>query len=318
MAKKEKIKQIKSQVPLKTRIYNQRELFLMMIPAVLSVIIFSYGPMSGLYMAFVNYMPSNKGWFHDLFTAPFVGLEWFEYFWETDFLRVLRNTLSITILTFVISFPMPIILAILLNEVHHAKTKKFIQTASYLPHFISWVIAANMILTMLSGKGVINDVLMTLHIIDEPILFMQRGQNFKWVMAFSSMWKGMGYGAIIYLAAISGVDQEMYEAAEVDGANRIQRIWYLTIPAILPTISIQMILAVGGLLNTGFENILLMQNDGILAYSDVFDTYSFRYGLRNAMYSYGTAIGMFRSVMSFLLVIFANKVTKKLNGSAMF
>lgn len=311
-----KTKAMKPKTPLRVRLYNQRYLYLLMLPAVICLILFSYAPMSGLYMAFTNYSPSNKGYFTDLFGAPFVGMEWFDYFFKNDFGMVMRNTMSISFLTMIVSFPMPIILAVLLNEVQNAKAKKFVQTSSYLPYFISWVIAANMCLTLLSKDGVINDILRAFHVTEDGILFMQNGGYFKWIIAFLSTWKSMGYNAIIYLAAISGIDQELYEAAEVDGATRMQRIRYITLPTITPTISILLILAVGGILNTGFEKILLMQNDGILSYSDVLDTYSYRYGMQNAMYSYGTAVGMFKSVVSFILVVTANKLTRKMNGSA--
>ena len=211
-----------------------------------------------------------------------------------------------------------ILIAIFLNEVRSMRMKKFVQTASYLPYFISWVIAANIFLTFLSGDGVVNDILQFLHFTDEDILFFQKGPYFWWIIAIANTWKVMGYNAIIYLAAISGIDQEQYEAAEVDGANRVQRIIHITLPAIRPTICILLILAIGGILNTGFEQQLLMQNDSILNYSDVLDTYAYRYGMKNGMYSYGTAVGLFKSIVSFILVLSANSITKKLNDSALF
>lgn len=231
---------------------------------------------------------------------------------------IMRNTLATSLLTLLFSFPAPILIAIFLNEVRSMRMKKFVQTASYLPYFISWVIAANIFLTFLSGDGVVNDILQFFHFTDEDILFFQKGPYFWWIIAIANTWKVMGYNAIIYLAAISGIDQEQYEAAEVDGANRVQRILHITLPAIRPTICILLILAVGGILNTGFEQQLLMQNDSILNYSDVLDTYAYRYGMKNGMYSYGTAVGLFKSIVSFILVLSANGITKKLNDSALF
>ena len=231
---------------------------------------------------------------------------------------IMRNTLATSLLTLLFSFPAPILIAIFLNEVRSRRMKKFVQTASYLPYFISWVIAANIFLTFLSGDGVVNDILQFLHFTDEDILFFQKGPYFWWIIAIANTWKVMGYNAIIYLAAISGIDQEQYEAAEVDGANRVQRIIHITLPAIRPTICILLILAIGGILNTGFEQQLLMQNDSILNYSDVLDTYAYRYGMKNGMYSYGTAVGLFKSIVSFILVLSANSITKKLNDSALF
>ena len=307
-----------SKKPLKKRIWDQRYLFLLMVPAIIWVAVICYAPMTGLYMAFTNYAPSTKGYFHDLLSAPFVGLEWFQYFFENDFKMIMRNTMATSLLTLLFSFPAPIIIAILLNEVRSTKAKKFVQTASYLPYFISWVIASNIFLTFLSGDGLINKILIALHLTEEPILFFQKGPYFWWIIALANTWKNMGYNAIIYLAAISGIDAELYEAAEVDGANRFQRIWHITLPALRPQIGILLILAIGGILNTGFEQQLLMGNNAILNYSDVLDTYAYRYGMKNGMYSYGTAVGLFKSAVSFILVLAANKITAKLNDSALF
>ena len=316
MAKQAAVKAPKK--PLKNRLWNQRYLYLLMLPGVIWVLVICYAPMTGLYMAFTNYKPTTNGYFNDLLGAPFVGLEWFQYFFENDFAMIMRNTLATSLLTLLFSFPAPIIKAVLLNEVQHAKTKKFIQTASYLPYFISWVIAANIFMTFLSGDGVINNILVALHIVDEPVLFFQKGPYFWWIIAIANTWKNMGYTAIIYLSSISGIDQQLYEAAEVDGANRVQRIMHITVPAIRVTISIQLILAIGGILSTGFEQQLLLSNNAILNYSDVLDTYAYRYGMRNGMYSYGTAVGLFKSAVSFILVLAANKITAKVNDSALF
>lgn len=303
---------------LALKAWRQRYLFLMMLPALICVILFSYIPMTGLYISFVNYVPRGEGFYQDMMAADFVGLDWFKYFFSTDFAVIMRNTLCQSTLTLLFSFPAPILFAICLNEIKNNKLKKAAQTASYLPYFISWVIAANIFLTFLSGDGVVNDILQFFHFTDEDILFFQKGPYFWWIIAIANTWKVMGYNAIIYLAAISGIDQEQYEAAEVDGANRVQRIIHITLPAIRPTICILLILAVGGILNTGFEQQLLMQNDSILNYSDVLDTYAYRYGMKNGMYSYGTAVGLFKSIVSFILVLSANGITKKLNDSALF
>lgn len=316
MSKEKKLKP--SSKALHKRLWNQRYLFLLMIPALIWVTLICYAPMTGLYMAFTNYRPSQNGYWQDLLNAPFVGLEWFQYFFENDFKMIMRNTLATSLLTLLFSFPAPILIAIFLNEVKNVKVKKFVQTASYLPYFISWVIASNIFLTFLSGNGVINDILVALHIVEEPVLFFQNGKYFWWIIAFANTWKNMGYNAIIYLASISGIDQGLYEAAEVDGANRVQKIWHITLPAIRGTICIMLILAIGGILTTGFEQQLLMGNNAILNYSDVLDTYSYRYGLTKGMYSYGTAVGMFKSVVSFALVMCANRITAKLNDTALF
>lgn len=297
---------------------NQRYLYLLLLPAVIWVVFICYAPMTGLYMAFSNYTPTTNGYFNDLLGAPFVGLDWFKYFFENDFKLIMRNTLATSLLTLLFSFPTPILLAICLNEVRKEKVKKFVQTASYLPYFISWVIAANIFLTLLSSDGVINDLLKFFNFTDESIQFFQKGPFFWWIIAIANAWKIVGYNAIIYLAAISGISQEQYEAAEVDGASRVQRIIHITLPALIPTICVLLILAMGGILNTGFEQQLLMQNDSVLQYSDVLDTYSYRYGMKNSMYSYGTAVGLFKSAVSFILVMSANTITKKINGQRLF
>ena len=303
---------------LKSRLADQKYLFLLMVTGVLWVLVICYAPMSGLYMAFTNYRPSQNGYFFDLFNAKFIGFQWFEYFFRNDFGMIMRNTLATSLLTLLFSFPAPIILAVMLNELKNVRLKKFIQTASYLPYFISWVIAANIFLTFLSGGGIVNDLLLGLGLTSERILFFQHGPYFWWIIAIANTWKGIGYNAIIYLSAISGIDEQLYEAASIDGASRVKRIWHITLPTIRPTISILLILAIGGILSTGFEQQLLMGNHAILNYSDVLDTYSYRYGLAKGMYSYGTAVGLFKAIVSFILVMSANKITSKLNDSALF
>lgn len=291
--------------------WSQRYLFLLLLPALVWVILICYAPMTGLYMSFINYTPQGNGYFADMLNSEFVGFSWFEYFFSTDFLMIMRNTLATSLLTLLFSFPLPIILAICLNEVKNEKVKKFVQTSSYIPYFISWVIAANIFLTFLSSDGVINHLLQFLGLTDKEILFFQHGPYFWWIIAIANAWKVLGYNAIIYMAAISGISQDMYEAADVDGATRMQKIIHITLPALRPTILILLILAIGGVLNTGYEQQLLMSNDSILNFSDVLDTYAYRYGLKNGMYSYGTAVGLFKSVVSFLLVISANALSRK-------
>lgn len=296
---------------MKQRLWDQRYLYLLLLPALVSVILFNYVPMSGIYMAFTNFSPKGNGYLADLFGSEFVGFEWFQYFFSTDFFTIMRNTLATSLLTLLFSFPLPIILAILLNEVRNKFSKSFVQTATYLPYFISWVVAANIFITFLSSDGVINNILIALGFTDEAIQFFQTGPYFWWILAIANAWKGMGYNAIIYLAAVSGISQDMYEAAELDGATRWERIKYITLPALKPTILVMLILAIGGVLNTGYEQQLLMGNDAILNYSDVLDTYAYRYGLKNGMYSYGTAVGLFKSIVSFILVMGANSISKR-------
>lgn len=298
---------------------QQKYLFLMMLPGLIWAIVFAYTPMVGLYMSFVNYQPTLGGFWSTLFTSEFVGLEWFRYFFNNgDFWIVMRNTLASTLITLLFSFPMPILIAIAINEIKNVKFKKTVQTASYLPYFISWVIAANIIVTLLSSDGAINGILKFLHITDESVLFLQNGKYFWWIVALGNTWKDMGYSSIMYLAAISSINQEIYEAAKVDGANRFKQIRYITLPHLKPTIVILLILALGGILNAGFDQHFLLGNDLTRDYSDVLSTYSFRYGIQNGMFSYAAAVGMFSSVVAFIIVVIVNYTAKKLNGQSLF
>ncbi len=230
----------------------------------------------------------------------------------------MRNTLATSLLSLFFGFPAPILLALVLNEAKQGFFKRFTQTVSYLPHFISWVIAANIIVTMLSSEGMINSILVTLGIIKEPIAFLQNGPLFWWIIALSNMWKEMGFSAIMYLAAISAINPELYEAARVDGASRFRQMFHITLPSLRPTIVILAILAIGGILNAGFDQQYLLQNNTVLEYSEVIDIYAYKYGLQNSMFSYGAAVGMFKSVVAFILVIIVNQIAKKMNDQALF
>ncbi|MBJ6360144.1 ABC transporter permease [Paenibacillus sp. GCM10012307] len=301
------------------RLKDQKWLFLLMLPAFLATLFFSYGPMFGLYMAFINYQPGGGSFFEQFFRAEFVGLRWFEYFFTTgDFYRVMRNTLATSLLSLFFGFPAPILLALMLNEAKNGFFKRFTQTVSYLPHFISWVIAANIIVTMLSSDGMINSILVALGIVKEPIAFLQNGPLFWWIIALSNMWKEMGFSAIMYLAAISAINPELYEAARVDGASRFRQMYHITLPSLRPTIVILAILAIGGILNAGFDQQYLLQNNTVLEYSEVIDIYAYKYGLQNSMFSYGAAVGMFKSVVAFILVVIVNQIAKRMNDQALF
>ncbi|MGN7413165.1 ABC transporter permease [Paenibacillus sp. SAF-068] len=302
-----------------SRVKEQKWLFVLMLPAFIATLLFSYGPMFGLYMAFTNYQPGGGSFFYQFFHAEFVGFQWFEYFFTTgDFYRVMRNTLATSLLTLFFGFPAPIILALVLNEARQGFFKRFVQTVSYLPHFISWVIAANIVITLLASDGMLNNILVLLGIVKEPVAFLQNGPLFWWIIALSNMWKEMGFSAIMYLAAIASINPELYEAARVDGASRFKQMWHITLPSMRPTIVILAILAVGGILNAGFEQQYLLQNNTVLEYSEVIDIYAYKYGLQNSMFSYGAAVGMFKSVVAFILVLIVNRISRKVNDQALF
>jgi putative aldouronate transport system permease protein len=304
---------------LRTRLKEQRLLFVLMLPAFIVTLLFSYLPMFGLYMAFTNYSPGGGPFFQQFFTTKFVGFEWFNYFFTSgDFFLVMRNTLAQSLLSLLFGFPLPIILALMINELRNGWFKRTFQTVSYMPHFISWVIAANIIITVLSSNGVINNVLTGLGIINEPIQFMQTGPLFWWIIALANTWKDMGFNAIMYLAAISAINPELYEVAKVDGASRLKQMLHITLPSIKPTVIILAILAVGGILNAGFDQQYLLQNNTVAQYSEVIDTYTYKYGLQNGMFSYGAAVGLFKSVIAFILLISVNSMAKKMNEQSLF
>lgn len=298
---------------------QQKTLYIMLLPGIIWAVLFAYGPMAGLYMAFIDYQPTLGNFWGNLFGSRFVGLQWFRYFFSgQDFLNVLRNTLCSSVLSLALGFVVPILIAVSLNEAKVRWFKRIVQTASYLPYFISWVIAANIIVTLLSTEGLLNQLLMGIGILKEGVFFLQGGKRFWFIIALSNTWKDMGYNSIIYLAAISSINPELFEAAQVDGAGRLRQIWNILLPMLRPTILIVLILSIGSLLNTGFDQYFLLGNSLNRPWSDVIDTYTFRYGIQNGMFSYACAVSMFKSVFAFLLVASVNGLSRKLQGSSLF
>ncbi|RED56670.1 carbohydrate ABC transporter membrane protein 1 (CUT1 family) [Cohnella phaseoli] len=294
------------------RLAGQWDIQLMVVPALLLIIVFQYIPMYGVLLGFQDY-----SLFKGFLDSPWVGLKHFEAFFnDPDFNRVIRNTIVISFLKFFIGFPAPIILALMLNEVSKLAFKRVIQTVSYLPHFMSWVIVAGMVSSMLStDNGSINMLLQQLNLIDEPISFLSLPEYFWSILVVTDVWKSIGFGSIIYLAAIAGVNPQMYEAAAIDGASKFKMTYLITIPSIMPVIIIFMILAIGNLLSAGFEDILLLANAGIREVSDVIDVYVYRIGIENQRFSYATAIGLFKAIISVALLTIANFAARKSGNS---
>lgn len=293
---------------------KQYELQLMLIPGIIFLFIFSYIPIYGLLMAFQEY---RLGDFPGI--SKWVGLTQFKYLInDPTFPSVLKNTIVISALKLLFSFPMPIIFAILLNEITAVRFKKTVQTISYLPHFISWIVAAGLIFDLLSvDGGTINQLLMALNIIKDPIFFLG-GSQYTWlVLIISDIWKTIGWSSIIYIAAITSINNEMYEAAEIDGAGRFRKIWNITLPTIRPTIIILFIFAIGGMLNANFDQIMMLtsslQNYSWMPSADVIDTYVYRIGIGKMRYSYAAAAGLFKSAINFLLLLMANFISNKLS-----
>lgn len=295
------------------RFFSQWDIQLMVWPALLLIFVFSYIPMYGVLMAFQDYSI-----FNGFLQSPWVGLKHFQMFFEApEFFNVMRNTIVISLLKFFIGFPAPIILALMLNEVRHMFFKRVVQTVSYLPHFMSWVIVSGLVMSMLStDNGSVNILLEKMNLIDQPISFLSIPELFWTILVSTGVWKEIGFGSIVYLAAIAGIDPSMYEAASIDGASKFKQVYLITIPSIMPVVIIFMILAIGNLLNAGFEDILLLAVNPVLReVSDVVDTYVYRVGLQNSRYSYATAVGLFKAVISVGLLTMANYIARRAGSS---
>lgn len=288
-------------------VVRQKYLYLMSIPFVIWLFVFNYLPLWGWTMAFQNYKPAKS-----FSEQKWVGFDNFKTLFHDDtFYQVLRNTLAMSVMGLIAGFIFPIVFSILLNELRGMGFKRLTQTVSYLPHFVSWVVVAGIITSLLSMDGVVNDLLMWLHIINEPIQFMAKGSYFWGIVTGSDVWKETGWNAIIYLAAITGIDKELYEAARVDGAGRFRQIWNITLPGIKSTIMVLFIMNIGHLIGIGFEKQMLLSNSLVLDYAQVLDLYALNYGIKIAHFSYGTAISMFNSVVSIILLFTVNGLFKK-------
>ncbi len=283
-------------------------------PGLILCFVFSYIPMYGILIAFKNYTIGST-----MSSAPWVGLKFFQEFWHDPALAgVLRNTLALNGLALLFSFPAPILLALFINEIRNVRFKKVVQTISYLPHFLSWVIFGGIVIEMLMPTGVVSSVLCDLGILKEPVNFMAKGEYFYAIYTIISVIKSVGFGSILYVAAIAGIDQEMYEAAVVDGCGRFQKMWYITLPSITGTIVIMLIFQISSILNTGYEQIILLQNPLNLAFSETLDTYVYKIGIAQSRYSYGAAVGLLKSILSVALMLIANKTSKKLLNRGLF
>ena len=287
-------------------------LYLMMLPIIVYYLIFKFGPMLGLSIAFMDYKPA-KGFFE----SSWVGLKHFKnFFTNYYFIRLLTNTIRISICS-LLTFPAPIILALLLNELRNKRFSKWAQTITYITHFISTVVICGIIVKLTSSTGGITSILHTLFGLPKETLLNQ-SKYFLPIYILSDLWQTLGWNSIIYLSALTGIDQELYDAAKVDGAGRFKQVLYITIPCLMPTIIIMLILKMGKIFNVGYEKIMLLYNPGIYDVADVINTYVYRKGLIDAQYSYSAAVGLFNCVVSFALVTITNKLSKKASGSGLW
>lgn len=294
------------------RIVKYKMLYLMLLPAVAFLFIFSYIPMYGASIAFKEFW-ITKG----ILGSPWVGFKHFEQIFATDkFWQVFTNTIEINLLRLVFGFPAPIILAILLNEVRHRIFKRSIQTIIYLPHFISWVTISGILFALLSNEGLVNSLIVLFG--GESINFLTSNGMFRPLLVLSGIWKEIGWGTIIFLAALSGVNPDLYEASVIDGANRWKQIVHITLPSLLPIISILLILNFGSMMNGGFDQVFNLYNPMVYESGDVIDTYVYRVGLTQGQYSVATAIGLFLNVINFVLLIVVNSAAKKMNGHGIY
>ena len=282
------------------------QLYIMVLPALISLIIFAYKPMYGIIIAFKDY--SFK---EGMLGSPWVGFEQFNRLFHSYWFPViLKNTLTISVLSLVLGFPIPIILALMVNEIQNEKIKRTFQTVSYAPHFISTVVICGMIILFLNpSSGIINRGVTALG--GQAVDFMQKPTMFKWVYVLSGIWQGAGWSAIIYFAALSGVDKSLLEAAEIDGASRFQKIVYINFPVLVPTMLVLLILQCGSLLSVGYEKVLLLQNNANLAGSEVISTYTYKVGLGQYDFSFSTATGLFNSVINAVVLVLANTLSQK-------
>lgn len=304
-------KTVKS-VTIKNIIKNY-ELYLFILPALAYFLLFCYGPLYGIQIAFKDFIASKGIW-----GSPWVGMKHLNYFFHSYYFgRLITNTVGISFYQLLAGFPIPILLALMLNEVKNNRFKKLVQNVTYAPHFISTVVMVGMILTFLSpSSGIVNQVIKFLG--GEPISFMTKASMFNDIYVWSGIWQNAGWGSIIYLAVLAGIDTQLHEAAIVDGATRFQRILHINIPGIMPTMVIMLIMNSGTIMNVGFEKVFLMQNSINMEAADVIATYVYRTGLLNAQYSFSAAVGVFNSVINFIILVFVNSIAKRLSETSLW
>ncbi len=314
IAKKEKaLETLTKKKSFLTNLRLHKEYYLMLIPGLLFFLVFSYGPMYGLVIAFQDYYPL-KG----IAESEFVGLKHFEALFTNPFFGdVLANTIIISIYKLLVCFPAPIILCLALNEIGNLKFKKIVQSISYLPHFISWVIVSGVIMEFLSpSRGFINVIITSLG--GESIFFIADPKYFRSVLVLSDMWKTVGWGSIVYLAAVTGIDPSLYEAASIDGAGRVRKILSITLPALIPIITVMCIMESGKILNDSFQQVYNLLTPTTMGVGDVISTFVYRMGIEKMQFSFSTAVGLFKNIISFALVMLTNYIARKTSDYALW
>ena len=296
---------------------HYRYLHLMVLPGLAFFLLFKYVPMYGIIIAFKNYKGAAGG-FSAIMSAPWIGLKNFEIFFNSLYCeRVFKNTIYLSILRLIFSFPAPILLALMINEIRANWFKRTVQTITYMPYFLSWVVVAGLLNTLLSpDNGAINTMIKMAG--GQPVYFLTSKQWFRPILIISEIWKNIGYGSIVYLAAITSIDQEQYEAARVDGANKLQQIIHITLPALSEIIAIMLILQIGKMFDDNFDQIFNLYSPSVYEVSDVFETYVYRNGIQQSKFSYSAAVGLVKSVLALAMIVFSNKASKKLGAQGLF
>ena len=316
MKKKQQIANPSKDIPLGLKLKKDwskyKSLYLLFVPILIYYIVFQYGSMFGLIIAFENYKPRLG-----FFKSPFVGLTHFKNFInDYYFKRTLMNTIRISVTNLIFSFPCPIILAIFISELRSKTYSKAVQTITYIPHFVSIVVVTSIVMDLTARNGAITQFLAKFGF--EPVTMLNESKYFLPIYIISGIWQNIGWNSIVYLAALLSIDAQLYEAARIDGAGKLRQLWSITLPSLLPTIIIMLILQVGKMFNVGYEKIILMYNPMTYEVADVINSYVYREGLLNLNYSYAAAVGMFNSIVSFILVWTTNKISNKLTGSGLW
>ncbi len=300
-------------VKIKKSFRDYWQVYLLLIPVVVWYLVFCYYPMYGVVLGFKDYLPKDG-----ILGSEWVGFEHFQWLFETDgFLRALKNTIVISLLKLVFCFPAPVILSLFINEIQARIFKKSIQTAIYLPFFISWVVMAGIIYNLLAvNGGIINNILVALGL--ERKSFMTDPNWFYPILLIAEIWKGTGWGTVIYIAAISGISPDLYEAAALDGCGRFKKMWYITLPSISPVVIMMFIMQIGNILNAGFDSIFNLYNVSVYNVADILDTYAYTIGIGQGLVEKGTALGLFKAVINFAILLTSNAIIKKLTGQGLY
>jgi putative aldouronate transport system permease protein len=296
------------------QIYRNKFLYMLLLPGLLYFIIYRYLPMAGLVIAFKDFNFSQG-----IFGSPWIGIRNFKFIFTQNyaFYSLLANTLLINFYKLIFGFPVPIIIALMLNEIRNARLKKFMQSSVYLPYFVSWVIFGGIVMQLLSPTdGIVNEAIKLFG--GQPIFFMTDPKWFRSTIVFSDIWKTAGWNSILYLAAITGVDETLYDAAYIDGANKLQLIWHVTLPGISDTIAVLLLLNIGVILNVGFEQMYVMYSPAVYNVGDILSTYVYRVGIGQARFSMATAIGLFQSFIGFVLICTSNFILKRTTGKSLW